>query len=274
MGLSRQYVKLCDLQDFEDPELLRWIRDILPERDPLAHVERKVWEFAMLAAFLDDVGRLGEDTRALGVGAGDERIVFWLANRIGKVVATDIYGTGDFASGEAEASMLTDPGSHAPFPYRSDRLKVRWMDARELDFPADSFDVVFCVSSIEHFGTGAEVSRAAAEIGRVLRPGGHAAIITDCYVRRHPLNLPPLRRRVLADTFTWREIERWIVRGSGLTLMQPFDAQLSPESFANVHRQRRDGSFTPATGAPYPHVILEASRSLFTSVFLALEKPR
>ena len=41
-GLSRQYVKLCDVADFEDPELLAVVRELLPERDPVAHAERKV----------------------------------------------------------------------------------------------------------------------------------------------------------------------------------------------------------------------------------------
>ena len=48
--------------------------------------------------------------------------------------------------------MLTDPASHAPFPYREDRLEVVYADARELPFPDESFDVVFSLSSIEHFG--------------------------------------------------------------------------------------------------------------------------
>src|SRR2546422_933977 len=130
--LSRQYVKLCDLRDFEDPAIIEKAREILPERDPVADAERKVWEFVTLALFLEDVGRLHDGTEALAVGAGDERILFWLANRVGRVVATDIYGEGKFADREAAASMLEEPGAHAPFPYREDRLEVRRMDARDL----------------------------------------------------------------------------------------------------------------------------------------------
>src|SRR3954451_3357471 len=134
MTLSRQYVKLCDLRDFDDPEILAVLRDILPERAPEAHIERKVWELAMLALFLQEVGRLSESTEALAIGAGNERIVFWLANHLGRVVATDIYGEGEFADREAKASMLDDPKAHAPFPYREDRLEVRYADARRLPF--------------------------------------------------------------------------------------------------------------------------------------------
>jgi ubiquinone/menaquinone biosynthesis C-methylase UbiE len=134
----------------------------------------------------EETGRMGEQTEALAVGAGDERIVFWLAKRLGRVVATDIYGEGDFAGREARPSMLEDPASHAPFPYREDRLEVRWMDARQLDFPDESFDVVFSLSSFEHFGMPDDIAAAARELGRVLRPGGRAFLATECFIRRRP----------------------------------------------------------------------------------------
>ena len=74
--------KLCDIRDWDDAELLRVLREILPEREPATHIERKAWEFAMLALFLEREGRMSERTEALALGAGDERIVFWLANHV------------------------------------------------------------------------------------------------------------------------------------------------------------------------------------------------
>jgi SAM-dependent methyltransferase len=245
----------------------------------------------MLALFLDEAGRLNGGTEALAVGAGDERIAFWLANRIGRVVAADIYGEGAFSEREAEASMLSDPAAHAPFAYREDRLDVRRIDARELPFDDGSFDVVYSLSSIEHFGAPGDVARAAAEMGRVLRPGGHAVIATDCFVRRHPLNAAPVdfavrlatlgrryrrasprRRAVLGEVFTPPELDSLIVRPSGLRLVQPLDLAVSPDSWANLTLIREDGSTEPATGEKYPHVLLKAGRSVFTSVLLALRK--
>lgn len=283
-------MKLCDVADFEDPELLAMLGEILPERDARAHIERKAWELAMLALFLREAGRLHDGTEALAVGAGDERIVFWLANRVGRVLATDIYGAGSFAEREAEGSMLNDPRAHAPFPYREDRLEVRYMDGRALDFPDASFDVVFSVSSIEHFGGPADIARGASELGRVLRPGGHAVIITECFVRRHPLSAAPVdfairvaslgrlrrratpRRRAGVDVLTARELDRWIVRPSGLNLLQPLDRTVSAASYENVTRLRTGREPEPATGRFYPHVLLEFRRSLFTSVCLVMEK--
>jgi SAM-dependent methyltransferase len=291
-SLSRQYVKLCDLHDFDDPALLAAIRSILPERDALAHVERKVWEFAQLALFLEEVGRLTEDTRALSVGAGDERILYWLANRIGRVVATDVYGQGSFAGNEASPSMLEDPRAHAPFPYREDHLEVMWMDGRELTFPDASFDIVFTLSSIEHFGSPGDIARSAGEIGRVLKPGGHAVVVTECLVRQHLFDTAkfefavraltlgrkmrgasPRRRSSLAEILTPRELSTLIVNPSGLRLLQPLDQTISRESWGNVTVVTRDGEVISSTGNQYPMVLMQVSRSVFTSVCLVLQKP-
>jgi len=282
---------LCDVRDFEDPELLAVLRSILPERDPVSHAERKVWEFAMLALFLEDVGRMHDGTEVLSVGAGDERILFWLANRVGRVVATDIYGEGMFEGNEADRSMLEDPPAHAPYPYREDHLEAMRMDGRELRFPDASFDVVFTLSSIEHFGSPEDIARSAREIGRVLRPGGHAVVVTDCLVRLHPLDrgpaeaairlltlgrrnagATPLRRNELDEAFTPRELQARIVEPSGLRLMQPLDLAVSAESWDNVIHFA-NGRLVPRTGKSYPHILVQTSRSVFTSVCLVLERP-
>lgn len=290
--LTRQYAKLCEIEDFADARIIERIGEILPERDPLEHIERKAWEFALLTVVLEDLGRLHRGTSALALGAGNERILFWLANRLGTVVATDVYGEGDFKGHEAEASMLSDPRAHAPYEYDEDRLDVRWMDARALDFDDASFDVVFSLSSFEHFGSPREKARAAREMGRVLRPGGCAIVITECFVRRHPLNAAPVdflirlatagrkrrvatprRRGYLDEVFTQRELHELIVRPSGLRLMQPLDLGLSPRTWDNLTRQLADRESASRTGALYPHILVQVDRSVFTSVCLPLSKP-
>ncbi len=296
--LPRQYAKLCDIRDFDDPRLLDTVRSIIPDRDPLTHIERKVWEFAMLAMFLEDVGRLDDRSEVLAIGAGDERIAFWLANRAGHVLATDIYGSGTFVGQEADVTMLEDPASRAPFPYREDRLEVRWMDARDLTLEDESVDVVYSLSSIEHLIHRADIRRAAAEMGRVLRPGGHAVLITDCFVRLHPLDIVPAplsfliriatlgrkrwhvtvgRPEALAQVFSPRELDRCIVRPSGLRLMQPLRLGVSQATWENftIYEPGPEVSnpiLRSRTGDFYPHLLLGRQRSAWTSVCLVLEK--
>jgi SAM-dependent methyltransferase len=189
--------------------------------------------------------------------------------------------------------MLEDPRAHAPFPYREDHLDVQWMDARELKFQTGSFDVVFTLSSIEHFGLPADIAKSASEIGRVLKPGGHAIVVTECFVRHHPLDTAPAEvakrvltlnhkmpgaslghRIALADVFTPKELIKHIVEPSGLRLMQPLDGTVSPESWDNLTLCSPDGRLISRTGEKYPMVLMQLRRSVFTSVCLILEKPR
>lgn len=290
--LSRQYVKFCDLRDFDDPAIRDAIRAIVPGREPKAELERKLWEFAMLALFLEDTDMLREDAKVLAVGAGREPVLFWLANRVGRVVATDIYGQGEFGTDhrEADISMLQDPGSHAPFPFRKERLEVLQMDARRLDFPDASFDVVYSLSSIEHFGSPAEIAQSAREMGRVLRPGGYAVVVTECFVRGNPLNGPLVhfgmrlasagrlartatpRRRAL-EVFTARELRKRIVKPSGLRLLQPLDRRISDETWTNLTHHTGHGKLRPASGERWPHILLKGRIGApYTSTCLVMEK--
>jgi hypothetical protein len=109
-------------------------------------------------------------------------------------------------------------------------------------------------------------------------------------VHRHPLNAAPVdfavrlatlglkrrratprRRAVVVEVLTPSELERLIVRPSGLDLMQPLDLTLSRENWANLTRTDADG-LHPASGAYWPHVLLAAGRSVFTSVALPMVK--
>jgi SAM-dependent methyltransferase len=291
--LSRQYAKGCDLPDFQDPELISVCREILPEHDLGSEPWRKAWEFGLGALFLGDVGRLTEDTEILDVGAGRDQILYWLANRVGRVVATDIYGEGAFGQREADLDMLKDPSASAPFPYRENRLEARYMDGRQLDFPDETFDAVVSFSSIEHFGDMEDIARSAAEIGRVLRPGGHAFIATECFVRFHLLDrslvhvavrLATLGRRArnarlgrhaVGDVLTERDLHRHLVQPSGLALMQPLDLRIAPQTWENISYVNPDGSthFITTTGQPYPQILVGTNRSVFNSVCLPLVKP-
>lgn len=289
-ALSRQFNKLCDVEDFDDPQLRAKLREIIaPGHEPETELRRKYWEYGMLGLYLEEAGVLNEDTEVLAVAAGHEEPLYWLANRVGKVVATDIYGDGGFAvdGREADATMLTDPDRWAPYEYRRDHLDVQHMNAMALDFPDDSFDVVFSLSSIEHFGLPADVQRAAAEMARVLKPGGHLIIVTECLVGRHPLD-PPLvqyaiklatfgrvataarpNKRVI-DAFTPKELERNIIAPTGLTPVQPLDTHVSEASYDNLIKWVGAGELHPKTGKDYPHVLLQAAGSPWTSAFLAL----
>ncbi len=291
--LSRQYCKLCDRRDFDDPAVRGRLREIGgPGVTGDAELHRKLWEYAMLGLYLEEAGALTPDACALAVAAGHEAPLYWLSNRIGRVVATDIYGEGGFAvdGREADASMLTDPAHWAPYAYRADRLEVRHMDALDLQFPDASFDVVFSLSSIEHFGAWENLHRAAGEMARVLRPGGHLVIVTEAIIGTHLLDSPRLQQlirlltrgrrcpgadgsRRITDALTPAELQRHVIAPTGLELVQPLDTTLSPESLENLQLWQDDGVGSTTTGRPFPHIALKAHGAPWTSVFLAFRKP-
>lgn len=288
--LRRHYAKLCDLRGYEDPDVRARIREISPTQ-PEHELHRKNWEYALLALFIEDVGLLNDRAELLSVGAGHEAVLFWLANHVGRVVATDLYGEGEFAHREARASMLDDPKAFAPYTFREDRLEVYKMDGRRLAFPDASFDAVFSLSSIEHFGSPRDVSQAAREMGRVLRPGGYAFVATECFTHRHVFNSKLVQTAIRAATlgrrcptatpwrrmltvFTPEELKRYIIRPSGLKLMQPLERRVSEETWTNLIRWSGAGDLTPSTGEDFPHIVLKSHGSAWTSVALPLHKQR
>jgi SAM-dependent methyltransferase len=286
--LRRQYVKLCDLRDFADPTIGARILEIVPGLEPPKQLRRKYWEYAMLTLFLEDLGLLHEDARILSVGAGIETVLFWLANRVATVVATDIYGEGSFGEYEANRKMLSDPASLSPYPYRESHLDVRHMDARNLEFSDDSFDAVFSLSSIEHFGSRTDIRRSSREMGRVLRPGGGAFIVTECFLGRSAFGSLIVQEagsrvtggRLFGATriFTPRTLVSEIVEPSGLELLQPLDTT-PREGSDNVIELNARRRVTSTTGAEYPHIVVRAKRygvrsQKWTSAALAMSKSK
>jgi SAM-dependent methyltransferase len=208
-------------------------------------------------------------------------VLFWLANRVAKVVATDIYGEGIFSGLEADRSMLTDPASFSPYPFRESHLEARHMDAKQLEFEDGSFDAVFSLSSIEHFGSWADIRRSAEEIGRVLRPGGAAFIVTECFLGRSLLAPRAVQEggsKVFwpIRIFTPGTLRSEIVEPSGLELVQPLEKR-PPDTGGNVIELHGGGIMTSTSGADYPHIAVRIQRfglrtQKWTSVALAMSK--
>lgn len=273
--------KVCDLPDWEDPEFLAMLDELnLSWAKERKH--RKAWEFAQGVRVLNHLGALTPDAVALGVGAGHEAPLFYFANRVREVHATDIYGDGPFAEGEGSAEMLTDPARFAPFPYREDHLVVKYMDGRDLRYPDSSFDMAFSFSSIEHFGGHQAASRSMQEISRVLRPGGTALITTEVILNEVPHE----------EFFLPAELHEWLVYPTGLELVEDIDLTISPSllhnpvnmdafldeidelwAFARCDRMLDN----PGWSAGYrdrllPYVVLQSGPVVFTSVIMALQK--
>jgi SAM-dependent methyltransferase len=247
--------KLCDLPDWENEEFLT-ILDELQLSFGRQTKHRKHWEFAQAMYGLKRLGSLRPDAYAVGVGAGREHPIYYLTNHIAKVHATDIYGIGDFNTSDAFSEMLVHPEKFAPFPYREDHLVTQYMDGCDLKYPNNSFDIAFSFSSIEHFGGHESAAKAMKEMARVLRPGGVLVLTTEAILNgvTHP------------EFFLPAEIEQFLVRPSGLTLVEPIDYTISPELVERPVDLSKDHSNV------FPHIVCKVGKVVFTSVIMFLRK--
>lgn len=245
---------LCRTVDALDAEWRRGYADLGFPHDP-ARFHRKIWEFNHALYGLRRLRRLAPDAEALGVGAGHEEVIYFLANRLKRVVATDLYEDG-FLGGEGQADVLDHPAKYAPFPYREDHLEVRRMNGLALDAPDGRFDIVFCLSSIEHFGSLADKQRALAEMFRVLKPGGVAVVTTEVVLNR-------LGR---GHQYFQREDLMRLVNAVGFRVDPPVDWRIEAPHAARPLA-------LPIEFEAVPHVILRNFHTIYTSVALFLMKP-
>ena len=252
-------VQLCELANpakWDNPEWLAILKSLQSAPIEKAQMHRKAYELAQTIFGLQRLGALTDATRILSVGAGHEPILYWLANHAGLVVATDLY-EGEWQSKfsrEGDPGVLADPSTFAPFPYRRERLAFLRMDGSRLAFADGSFDVVYSLSSIEHFGGVDGARGAVAEMARVLRPGGMLALATEWCVRG----------AAGGEIFSPDEVRR-IIDHPRLRLVQPIDDKVwdryeTPPVDLRVDRFQS------------PHMLLKHDEAIFTSVFVFLEK--
>jgi len=250
--------QLCELANPAKWDNEEWV-DILRSlglSDDKRLMHRKPYEFAQLIFGGRRLGVMQDEARVLSVGAGHEGVLYWLANRVGWVVATDLYeGVWQQVQGrEGDPNVLSNPEAYAPFPYRRNRLTFMRMDGRRLAFRDGTFDLAYSLSSIEHFGGVENAAATLREMGRVLRPGGIVALATE-YVLDGPTH---------AETFQPAEFMQ-LIDQPGLELVEPIDT--------GVYRRY---AFTPVDlyGDPFetPHMLVRFNDTVFTTVMVFLRK--
>ena len=248
--------KLCGMAEMRNLAWRRALRDLDVYRKG-APFHRKAWEFAHAVYGLRKLERLAPNAVALGVGSGHEMILYFLANKVAKVVATDLY-EGSFAEREGSPHMLHCPEMFAPFHYRKDHLEVLATDARKLDFPSGTFDFVFSFSAIEHFGARRDAVTALREMLRVLKPGGIAVITTELILNRLGKTRGFFRRSEIEDVF---------VASTG------FEIVGGNVDYRIERRFVRGAVEFPQGKLGEPCIVLRKGLMLFTSIILFLQKP-
>ena len=113
---TRKLNKLCCIEDWDNHE----VKQIIPKLQDITYynkcqgvlarkpgqIHRKDWEWTLRIIAMKKFGKLNENSTAIGVGAGKELILFYLANHLGHLYATDLYSTktGNFAPADSRKS--------------------------------------------------------------------------------------------------------------------------------------------------------------------------
>lgn len=260
--------KTCDLSDWEIPDIRRIMKDELHLRDDFyVNKERKHWEWAMGFRALEKYGYLKKNHVALGIGSGHEAIMYALTNNVHYVIGTDIYGNGTFSEKEADGSVFTDPSKFCNFSYEKDRLLIQEMDACNLAFNDNAFDILFSFSSLEHFGKSDKIKSAMRNAYRVLKSGGVYVLCVD-YAFRYDGNLERDKRADLeGEILTRKDVQDLILGAAPFILKEEIQYDVGKMiNLFDIHTR------TSESGNVIPHIHLKSNDLYFTSLLLVLFK--
>ncbi|HZF39420.1 MAG TPA: class I SAM-dependent methyltransferase [Blastocatellia bacterium] len=135
-------------------------------------VASKYGKFRVRDALMSRIAWRG-DERVLDVGCGHGLLLIAAAKRLttGRAIGIDIWSQVDQGDNRPE-----NTARNARIEGVADRVEIRDGDARKLDFPDESFDVVVSSLALHNIREKSERDQAIREIIRVLKPGGRVAI--------------------------------------------------------------------------------------------------
>ena len=226
-------------------------------------IYRKGWEWTHCVYGLKKLGMLEPSYKAIGVGAGREPVIFYLAEHISSVMATDLYGEqGWISTGGQEADLTLVEECKKICPPTVDFSKITFenQNGAALTYEDNSFDFAWSLSSIEHFGGHSAASQAIREMARVIRPGGVIAVATEMLL---------LEEHAHPEFFTKKQIEEYLINPFSGTLELVDEINYDTLSYEylldsislpqGVHRRRR-------------HVVLNDGEVQWTSIMLFYRK--
>jgi SAM-dependent methyltransferase len=176
--------------------------------------------------------------------------------------------------------MLSRPEQFAGrIPFAPRRLVVQYMDGRALRYEDETFDFIYSSSSLEHFGTLAEISTSVQEMARVLRPGGILSISTEYRLSGHNEWLGSY-----TYLFDDRAIEEVIVKPSGCQPVDTPSFNISQVTRAGISDFRQacnelERALVPGANrleliwSRYPHIVIAHGDLSWTSIHVCLQKP-
>jgi SAM-dependent methyltransferase len=244
-----------------------WISTKNKMRKP-GFIHKKDWEFAMGIIAMKKFNKLNDKCTAIGIGTAKEEVLFYLANNLKHVYATDLYDGKEWGN-LVPFDFPENPRKYAPFPYKEDALTVLRMDGTKLEFPSETFDIAFSFSSIEHFGgeNHSGALKSMKEIERILKPGGIAVIATEYIINDKDHSEFFNRTTIYSDL---------IDKLDSLKLVEPLDLRITTKTLDTVMDYTEsiywDTSDDYKFKKSHPLIFLKLRNVLFTSVMLVFQK--
>jgi len=231
-------------------------------------IHRKDWEWALGIIAMKRFNRLNDKCTAIGIGAGREEVLFYLANHLKHVYATDIYDGKEWDN-FAPSDFPDNPRKYAPFPYKEDALTVLRMDGTKLEFPSETFDIAFSFSSIEHFGgeNHEGALKSLKEMERVLKKDGIAVIATEYIINNRDHQEFFNKETIYSDL---------IDKLDSLKLVEPLDLRITTKTLDTVMDYSDavywDTSDDDEFKKNHPLILIKIGNILVTSVMLVFKK--
>jgi SAM-dependent methyltransferase len=277
--------KLCHVEDWQNNELGEIISELqyasskdyihrkgwdvekYPVNDRKGSIYRKDWEWGLGVLAMKRFDKLNKESKAIGLGSATEEVLFYLANRIDHVYATDLYD-GKGWKNLVPNDFPENPKKYSPYPYNEDALTVMRMDATRLAFSDESFDIAFSFSSIEHFNgeNHSGALRSMREIERVLKPGGIAVVATE-YMLNDKEHIEFFNRRTIYSDL--------IDKLDRLKLVEPLDLRITTKTLDAIIDYQSAANWLASTyefKKSHPYVLIRINDMLVTSVMLVFQK--
>ncbi|ABA57261.1 hypothetical protein Noc_0748 [Nitrosococcus oceani ATCC 19707] len=261
-NLTKNLQKVCDVTDWFDSRIDYIIRNNLRSY-PTFH--RKQWEFAMLFLALSEEKILHEDAIGIVFGAGAERLLFSICEKVKKLIATDLYSASSNWIGARTSNPKQFILDHAPFPIDTDRLDAAYMDMRSIEYPNDTFDFCYSSCAFEHIAEDdAGFLEHLLEVNRTLKEGGVYAMTTELTYNDETVRIPNNHLFEINHLLG-------LIQSSGLHAKPVFNAKLSENMLNEPMPSPEDFGFN--YGKHWiPHVTLLRHGRIFTSCMLILKK--
>lgn len=268
-GVERKLVsKICSVDDFENGNFKRIIKELGYNSEPIMH--RKRWEWVYTIEILKSYGMLQEGKKGIGFAVGTEPLPSYFAGKGVDVLASDLaIGEGNAEawakSGQnagGDISLLHKPGLCDKETFQR---KVKYRDVDMNSIPPDIGEYDFCWSScaIEHVGSLDLSKRFLKRMLGCLKPGGIAVHTTE-------FNLS-------SDSSTVESGDSVIFRRRDIEEMQSWFTSHGHIMEASFKRSGKEGNCyidippSKGEGKPY-HLTLAASGYAETSFAFVVQK--